>query len=1162
MTLLDLGNRLKSLFGQTGNAVQQWANAPRPVTSQNFKPVFSPQQVQQGVKTVQNFGNRVQQQARPAVVNFGRTLQKTPMLTQSLTNFENQSWQKFSPSINNYRMKLQQASPINYGLKGMALDFPSQMAGSAGRLLERGANKQLFRGGAGQKATDVMDIAMFTPMGRLGKPAQAFSKEQLAMAKAFRPQTKQILGRFAELVESGKGRNQMGLVGEYVDTLARTIFGDGARTLNNRQLKNAFDALQETAAGRNIKPSWGVGLSVKDIRGGKKTVAQPTIGGVKTLKSQILTEQPPRAKMSIKAISEGIESPRTGRDISVSPQAVQRFKALGNKEELNQLIQETGGQPLLGSRGRANQLLNQKQRQTLGGQQIKGAGQYQESTKSYDRIIDDFDDFVKKEAPELKSKVNVIDSLFRTPDRVLNKIGLKKEADFIRKSYDKYQKEMPVEINKITVWSKRVPQNENQALFKYLDGQTNLKSLSPGAQKVAGEIKTYLAEWADKLGLPKDGRITNYITHIFEKDFIQKEFDPDIARIINEKVAGSVYDPFVQQRLGKMGYVEDTWRALDAYVKRATRKVNMDPALKVVKDASNKLEQSQYEYVKNYIDRVNMRPTKWDTLIDNTIKQVAGYKFGQRPMTVLSQKARQWVYRATLGLNPGTALKNLTQGANTYAKLGEKYTIVGYKDLLAKGTKELEEVGVLKNDIIQDRTINATRKFWEKFDRGLFVFFETAEKINRGSAYYGAKAKALAQGKSEQEAIKYGKKIVRDTQFVFGSIDTPPILQSDIGKTVGQFQSFTIKQGEFLGEMIKNKDIAGMLRWGGASLAMVFTIGKAIGMEPKDLIPTLRIGVPPTMQIPYEIGKTALGVPDKYGNKPTWGKTIKKNWPLTMPGGVQLKKTIEGLGATSKGYSETDSGLVRYPVGQDAVSKIRGGLFGQYNLPGAREYFDNKKRPLSEKQTESFKQAKDPVKYYSEIMANRTANKEAKEKGISLNEATNVRERVKQSGKTEKHNGVVYYRENGSVKSLKTQRPMVAPKLTGQASLDKKLLASYRAKISARQTEVSKLYQVGDISVEQAQKEIDRLEGMKYTINGKKVGTGLKAKKAKKITIKSPSVKSSVTFTKSKRTAMPKLSIPATPKFKASKPKTIKISVGSYKVPAIKVKPFKNTLMG
>lgn len=656
------------------------------------------------------------------------------------------------------------------------------------------------------------------------------------------------------------------------------------------------------------------------------------------------------------------------------------------------------------------------------------------------QVADSLPNTITKSEIDVKNKVNLIDYL-RTPDRVMRKIGLGKEMDTLRTQYEKYLKELPLEIDKVTQWSKKVSPQSNQKIFRYLDGQDI--QLKPNELKVANEVKTYLSGWAERLDLPKDKRISQYITHIFEKDFIKKEFDPELAKIIQNKIPGSVYDPFLEQRLGKMGYVEDTWRALDAYVKRATRKANIDIALKPIKDKAQNLEISQFNYVKKYIDNVNLRPSDLDNLIDNTIKSVAGYRFGQRPTASLTRTGRQAVYRGALGLNIGSATKNLTQGVNTYAKLGEKYTLKGYWDLLLKGTKELDEHQLLKQDLIQDRSLSATRKFWEKVDKGLFVFFETAEKINRGSAYYGAKAKALNQGFNEQQAVEYAKKMVRDTQFTFGSIDTPVALQSDIAKLVAQFQTFSMKQVEFLGEMAKNKEYAGLLRFALGSLAVASTLGKLIGMEWKDFIPSFRIGVPPTLGTPIEIGKSILGVPDKYGNVPDTQEKLRnigRTLVPYIPAGVQMKKSLEGLTDVGQGYSETQSGMMKYPVEKSSSAYLRAGLFGRYNLPETQQYYQEKRSPLGQKQSARVK-AGGKAEY--EKIINKREQDNAKEKAIEafLNGDRETAQQLQQSTK--------FKVKSSEIKSAAKKKAIEAF-LQGDRETAKQLQQKYKFKVTKK----------------------------------------------------------------------------------------------------------------
>jgi hypothetical protein len=558
-----------------------------------------------------------------------------------------------------------------------------------------------------------------------------------------------------------------------------------------------------------------------------------------------------------------------------------------------------------------------------------------------DNVIDDI---LKGEKTDVKKKVNALDYI-RTPDRVLNKIGLGNEAKLVRKQYDKYLAELPTNIEKITEWTKQVPKESNAKIFQYLDGEEVV--LTAKEKQVAGEIKTWLSEWADRLGLPEDKRISNYVTHLFDEQLVKKEFDEDLAKIIADKIPKSVYDPFLQKRLGKLGYKQDTWAALDAYVKRGTRKVHMDEALEQMSKKAGVLEDSQWKYVKSYVDNINMRPKDIDNSLDNLIKSSPiEYRLGQRPTTRILGSLRKMTYRGMLGLNPGSALRNISQGINTYAVLGEKYTAVGYSKLFSPSArKEILESGILDNSFIQDRTLSSTKAILQKFDKGLFIFFETAEKINRGSAYLGAKAKGLKMGMSEAKAVDYAKEVVRKTQFKFDSIDTPVILQSDIAKTLGQFQSFTTKQIEFLGEMLKEKEFVGLMRYAFAGTAFVYTIGKAFGMEEKELIPNYRIGTPPSLKLPYEIGKAIMNAPDKYGNIRDVNKKLEDITKASVgliPAGTQAKKSYEGYKAVKEGAKTTKAGTKQFDVGGTPIKNAQAILFGQYSGEGAKDYFSGK----------------------------------------------------------------------------------------------------------------------------------------------------------------------------------------------------------------------------
>lgn len=585
------------------------------------------------------------------------------------------------------------------------------------------------------------------------------------------------------------------------------------------------------------------------------------------------------------------------------------------------------------------------------------------STKDPVGTSEPFDQMVRQAGTDVRHKVSFLD-YFRTPEAVLQKIGLGTEVKQLRVAYDKYLDELPREVDRIKQWINRAPgKDSDQRIFQWLDGKK--VQLIGEEQNVAQEIKEYLVQWAERLGLPKDKRISNYITHIFPKES-GGEFDQEIAGIIKDKVAGSVYNPFLQKRQNVVGYIESWQQALQAYTKRAVRKVNMDPVLAKIKEVSENLETSQYNYVKTKIDQINLRPSDLDNLLDNAIKQSPiGYKFGTRPTTVLTQKARQMVYRGLLGLNPASAIKNLTQISNTYAELGEKNTAIGYLKVMQNLPKfmrgaetELERVGVLRDNFMMDtQQLTAWKTLLQKTDETLFYLFNLAEKINRGGSYFGAKAKAHSLGMSEQEAVNYAKEIVRKTQFTFGSIDTPAALGSDLMKTLLQFQTYTLKQFEFLGTKFSEKDFAGLARYVGSTYLLAATFGKFLGWEPKDLFPGLRVGTPPTLQLPYGLYQAATQGTDQYGNELTptqrlLNQNVVKGGLAYIPAGGQLNKTYQGIKAIREGGTYTQGGRLRYPVNPSWQAAV----LGPSRTSGARDYYANSGKPLSEKETETYKQ--------------------------------------------------------------------------------------------------------------------------------------------------------------------------------------------------------------
>lgn len=111
---------------------------------------------------------------------------------------------------------------------------------------------------------------------------------------------------------------------------------------------------------------------------------------------------------------------------------------------------------------------------------------------------------------------------------------------------------------------------------------------------------------------------------------------------------------------------------------------------------------------------------------------------------------------------------------------------------------------------------------------------------------------------------------------------------------------------------------------------------------------------------------------DQYGNEKSRWETIKETAPYyLLPSGYsQIKKTVQGLGMFDDDLpvagSYTDSGNLRYPVEETFGNKLQAALFGQYANKNARDYFDNERAPLKEKQIEEYIDLDLPIAEYWE----------------------------------------------------------------------------------------------------------------------------------------------------------------------------------------------------
>ncbi len=111
---------------------------------------------------------------------------------------------------------------------------------------------------------------------------------------------------------------------------------------------------------------------------------------------------------------------------------------------------------------------------------------------------------------------------------------------------------------------------------------------------------------------------------------------------------------------------------------------------------------------------------------------------------------------------------------------------------------------------------------------------------------------------------------------------------------------------------------------------------------------------------------------DEYGNEKSRLETLGEIAPYYfLPGGYgQFKKTAQGLSMFDDDLpiagSYTDKGDLRFPVDDTFENRLQAGIFGQWSSDNARDYFDNGRKPLNEKQIQEFIDVDMPIQDYWE----------------------------------------------------------------------------------------------------------------------------------------------------------------------------------------------------
>lgn len=590
-----------------------------------------------------------------------------------------------------------------------------------------------------------------------------------------------------------------------------------------------------------------------------------------------------------------------------------------------------------------------------------------------------------------------------SPSQVLEKMGLRgKELDLhsnILKAESALNLANKADSEVLQKIAAILPNNKDaqRQIVEYLEG--NRKTLSAiGDTQVADEIRSFLD--TKRAGLEAQGfkTLDDYFPHIFDKK------DPEVQRLFKGKVTGEISFSNLKQRLTDSdNYSRDVMDVLATYASGYNRKTILEPALKPLADLKTQvtLQNAEAKWIDGYVEQLmgfdkSHVGESFNTFMDGVYKNIGMESLvGKNHYNEALGTQRMISAAATMGLNPGTAIRNMTQMVNTVADIGPRYSTIGAVDgirALRAGPgsaewAELQRAGIMEGGVSQnyfDAITSAgikgrVSKTRDAATKGLMSLIRATDVSLRAQAYYGAKALGRSKGLTDEALENFAIRHTVDTQFITSRVDMPLAFNGQGVRSLAQLATFSGKQAGFLKragvKMVKGADGKGFrMADAGNVLAGVVTawaataaLNNVIGMRETEWIPFYDQIAPffgakgdslyrsPIVTLLTGDGKGKVGLIEALQTGDL-GSFFQDNWSQIIPAGTQIKKTTEGLQTTDTGLSTNSSGNIRFQQNQDFENKVKAGLFGQYVTPNGQAWIDQGFPTLTDKQTQTVKE--------------------------------------------------------------------------------------------------------------------------------------------------------------------------------------------------------------
>jgi hypothetical protein len=234
---------------------------------------------------------------------------------------------------------------------------------------------------------------------------------------------------------------------------------------------------------------------------------------------------------------------------------------------------------------------------------------------------------------------------------------------------------------------------------------------------------------------------------------------------------------FFETRKGGEGYQLDAFKAYNAYLDSIGRKMYDEPVIRHFKANFARMNPDHQpymaEFARNYMGWNSKNSDKYWHML----------------------RSAEWM--RTLGLNPRSALVNLTQQVNTVFEAGPVNSAKAWKKMFTReGAQLWNDLGLGQDAKQAMMVILDPNSKMEKARRVSGFMFQAVEELNRKHAFMAGLEKfAHLKG---PERIEKAIALMQKTQFRYGRVGMPMGLQKGMSSVALQFSSYPIKQMELL----------------------------------------------------------------------------------------------------------------------------------------------------------------------------------------------------------------------------------------------------------------------------------------------------------------------------------------------------------------------------